>query len=108
MEGWIMACKNCKTEHLVIVDAKCSDLCNVDYKGQSKQGYVPDDMGIGGGNYIKFSYCPNCGMMNGDFPINVNLKDEEYIDEDDLLEDWDRIRAVSFTDRELNQKKGIY
>lgn len=79
-----MACKNCKFEHLVAVGAKCSDLCNVDYNGQSKQGYVPDDIGIGGGDYIEFDYCPNCGMMYGDFPKTINLGEEDEIDEENL------------------------
>jgi len=32
-------------------------------------GYVPDDIGIGGNDYVKFKYCLNCGQIQGKFPI---------------------------------------
>jgi hypothetical protein len=32
-------------------------------------GYVPNDLGIGGGDYIQFSYCMDCGKIQGSFPL---------------------------------------
>jgi hypothetical protein len=32
-------------------------------------GYVPRALGIGGGDYIEFEVCLNCGQMQGKYPI---------------------------------------
>jgi hypothetical protein len=38
-------------------------------------GYVPDDLGLGfthgGGDHVTFSYCLNCGQMQGRFPLKL-------------------------------------
>lgn len=62
---------DCKHERAVNVSAKCSDMCCVRVKetGQEKDGYVPDDMGIGGSDYIEFDYCLDCGHMFGEWPL---------------------------------------
>jgi hypothetical protein len=31
--------------------------------------YVRSDIGIGGGDYVSFQYCGNCGQIVGKFPI---------------------------------------
>jgi len=33
--------------------------------------YVPGDFGIGGGDYIRFDYCLECGKIQGDFPLEI-------------------------------------
>lgn len=35
---------------------------------KEKDGYVPSDMGIGGGDYIEFEWCLDCGQIQGTFP----------------------------------------
>jgi hypothetical protein len=38
-------------------------------------GYVPRDIGIGGGDYLKMSYCLDCGQIQGEFPLeNTELE----------------------------------
>jgi len=39
--------------------------------GHDYFGYVPRDMGIGGGDYVKFSYCADCGQIQGEFPVKL-------------------------------------
>jgi hypothetical protein len=39
-------------------------------------GYVPSKMGIGGGDYMEFSYCLDCGQIQGKFPVKVNFDDK--------------------------------
>lgn len=51
-----MSCK-CGSSRIAEINAKC------------KHGYVPHDMGIGGGDYIRFEYCLDCGVMIGNFPL---------------------------------------
>jgi len=63
-----MKCRNCESDRIIDFTGKTSDLCAVDYKGQSYQGECPRDIGIGEGDYTKMVYCLNCGMMQGDFP----------------------------------------
>ncbi len=64
------------------VIAKCSDLCTVSIGDNERNGCgaaVPSDMGIGGGDYIRFAYCLDCGQLDGDsWPMRrCALEDEE-------------------------------
>jgi hypothetical protein len=34
-------------------------------------GYVPIGLGIGAGDYIRFSYCTGCGKIVGEWPIAI-------------------------------------
>jgi hypothetical protein len=49
------------------VVAKCSDCCSVSVEGTDlqKQGYVPRDLGIGGGDYIRFTIDSVTGKIEG-------------------------------------------
>ncbi len=54
--------------------AKCSDCFVATYKNgaitiKDYDGYVPYNMGIGGGDYIEAIYCLDCGQIQGKFPI---------------------------------------
>ncbi len=55
-----------------MVSGKSSD-CNCIYfeeLGLEINGYVPYDLNIGGGDYIEFKYCLDCGQIQGTFPIS--------------------------------------
>jgi len=71
-------CRKCRNNRIATISAKCSDLCNVSIipAKKSHTGYVPDSLGIGGGDYVEFSYCLDCGQMQGDFPISVKDAEE--------------------------------
>lgn len=71
-----MKCQNCGEHKILQVSAKCSDMCNVVYPDNTESidksnGYVPDNIGIGGGDYVEFDYCANCGQIQGKFPIEL-------------------------------------
>jgi len=52
------------------VSAKCSDLFSATLLGASYNGYVPREIGIGGGDFVEFDYCLDCGQIQGDsFPV---------------------------------------
>lgn len=72
-----MACK-CGSERIASVSAKCSDCCCVKYSPEDeyKDGYVPSDMGIGGGDYVEFEWCLDCGLIQGDFPVQTETNEE--------------------------------
>ena len=64
-----MKCTKCGSDHLANVVAKCSDRCFYQVGDHEEDGYVPSDVGIGGGDYIDFKYCLNCGQIQGSFPV---------------------------------------
>jgi hypothetical protein len=82
-----MSCLNCESKRVASVSAKCEDLCRVTLDEAEVDGYVPEDMGIGDGDYIAFDYCLDCGQIQGDFPLGMTEleltggDDEELEDE---------------------------
>ena len=64
-----MKCKRCGGKRVANAGGKTSDMASVSLGDKEKQGYVPRDMGIGGGDYIEFSYCLDCGQMQGKWPL---------------------------------------
>lgn len=66
-------CKRCETP-LLSVSAKCSDRFSLRGGGINHGGYVPKGIGLGdNGDYVRFSYCPNCGQMGGAWPLETPL-----------------------------------
>jgi len=63
-------CDKCGSNRLLEVSSKCSDRCYLTTYQVDYCGYVPDDIGIGGGDYIYFEYCLECGKIQGEFPLN--------------------------------------
>lgn len=65
---------------IIQVSAKCSDCCFVvatDDSGNpfaEEQGYVPDGIGIGGGDYVEFSVDTTTGKIIG-FPTDLTKED---------------------------------
>lgn len=78
-----MTCR-CGSSRTAGVSAKCSDMCVVTVGMNQKEGYVPRDMGIGGGDYIKFSWCLNCGQIQGlgKFPVGRTELEGDAEDEE--------------------------
>ena len=54
------------------MSAKTSDRCHVailtsdDTDDKEHSGYAPQDMGIGGGDYVCFAWCLECGKIQND------------------------------------------
>jgi hypothetical protein len=64
-----MTCFKCQSPRVAMISAKCYDCCYVQLRDSQHDGYVPDDIGIGGGDYVKFSWCLDCGAVQGKFPL---------------------------------------
>lgn len=66
-----MNCQFCESERILAITAKCSDCFNVYARTSDKEvnGEVPTDLSIGGGDYVEFSYCLNCGRIQGTWPL---------------------------------------
>jgi hypothetical protein len=63
-----MSCQHCKSERILELTAKCSDCCGYSLGSFSGDGYVPSGLGIGGGDYVEFNLCLDCGKVQGQFP----------------------------------------
>jgi hypothetical protein len=66
-------CQKCNSGRIMNIDAKTSDMCTVyasnNRPGELEPDYVPDDIGLGGGDYLSLSYCLECGQIQGNFPL---------------------------------------
>jgi len=74
-----MKCRNCKSKRIQSVSAKCGDCCSLTINGKWRSDYVPDDSGIGSGDYIKFDLCLDCGMIQDNFPLSPTALEEEEL-----------------------------
>lgn len=63
-----MECIKCKSDKILSINGKCNDMCFTTYKGKERDGYVPRDLGVGGGDYVSFELCLNCGQVQDTFP----------------------------------------
>lgn len=72
----------CENKRIASVNAKCSDMCYIEFPdGTDSETYVPCDIGIGGGDYIRFNYCMSCGKIQGNFPVEIPKKDDDGEDQ---------------------------
>ena len=64
-------CQNCSGEKLMSVSGKCSDLsfASVEHLSLEHDGYVLSNLNFGGGDYIDFEFCLECGHMQGTWPL---------------------------------------
>lgn len=75
-----MKCQTCKSERIASVTAWCRDSFNASIGAHEYDGYVPKDMGIGGGDGCEFSYCLDCGQMQGTWalgPTDLEQKEDD-------------------------------
>jgi len=73
-------CIRCGSDRVISISGKTSDCYGHNYNGKNYDGYVPDNIGIGGDDYIEFDLCLECGQVQDKFPKQD--PDVEY-DEDD-------------------------
>lgn len=78
-------CQRCSGGRVVSYTAKTSDMNHFSLGEKIRDGYVPDDLGVGGGDYVEFDYCLDCGQLQGYFPLaptelETKLSAAEYIE----------------------------
>jgi len=71
-------CRECGSGRTAHVLARCSDMCGVQVSGRRHHGYVPRDLGIGGGDDVQFTYCLDCGRIQGAFPLSPTSLEEDH------------------------------
>lgn len=62
-------CQRCSSDRLLTVFGKTSDACVVVFGNSEHEGYVPCDVGLGGGDHLEFTVCLECGQIHGEFPL---------------------------------------
>jgi hypothetical protein len=97
-------CINCQSERLAHVTAKCSDMCSISLGSVEQSDYVPDDMGIGGGDYIEIVLCLDCGQLQGKFPLPPTGMEEDIPDAE-LLEFFDECFRTGEKFSEINRNR---
>ena len=76
-----MTCQRCESKRLCHICSKSSDLNNGGIVGVEFGGYVPHDVGVGGGDYVDIQWCLECGQIQGKFPLETP---EKYIKESEV------------------------
>ena len=66
-----MTCDKCESKRILMLSAKCSDLFHAYIGDKEINGYVPNNLNIGGGDYVEFNSCLDCGKIQGEFPVNT-------------------------------------
>lgn len=103
-----MSCSRCKSNRIASIGSKSSDMNTTSIGDAEKEGYVPDDMGIGGGDYVEFNWCLECGQIQGQFPLlpcELETGGEDEEDTDD--EDTRGVYALSDKKRQAVQKRWV-
>ena len=70
----MQTCQKCKSDRILVVNGKTSDLCFALFKDKEHEGYVPEKLNIGGGDYLEFSVCLECGQLQGKWPVKKDPK----------------------------------
>jgi len=70
-------CQSCKSERIIFIQGIVNECCMVTIGENEHDGYVPSDLGIGGGDDIKLEYCADCGQLQGDFPLQPSKIEQQ-------------------------------
>lgn len=67
-----VSCQRCGSHRVAQAGGKCSDLGYFYMGSIDHDGYVPEGVGIGGGDDVDITYCLDCGQMQGTFPLPIS------------------------------------
>lgn len=68
----------CGSERTLSVSGKVSDLCYSSVGDRQRDGGTPYGMNIGGGDYLEFKLCLDCGKVAGTFPVTEDAVNEAF------------------------------
>jgi len=64
-----MPCQKCNSERVLGVSGKTSDMCSMRLGATRHSDYVTYDLNLGGGDYLEFDLCLECGQLQGKWPV---------------------------------------
>jgi hypothetical protein len=82
-----VSCQRCQSHRVASAGGKCSDLGYFTMGSIDHDGYVPDEVGIGGGDYVEITYCLDCGQLKGKWPLETSPIERGVSDDDDEDDD---------------------
>jgi len=62
-------CIHCGAARVLDVVVKCSDAAMLRMNGISHDGYMPHNLGLGGGDYLEFAVCLECARLQRTGPV---------------------------------------
>ena len=70
------SCQKCKSDRILEICGKTSDMCFARFKDKEQSDYVPGGFNIddGTGDYLEFDLCLQCGQVQGKWPVKKNPK----------------------------------
>lgn len=74
---------DCASPKIMSVSGKVSDMCDVKipHMAIDHEGYVPGGLGVGSGDYLRFSVCLICGKLQNFKPMTDEAIREVFEDE---------------------------
>lgn len=66
-----MSCQQCSSHRVMKVSSHASDMHNASIGHQRHCGYLPYDIGLGGGDDLRMEFCLDCGQIQGTFPLPI-------------------------------------
>lgn len=79
-----MNCSRCSSERVASLNSKSSDCNQVTIGVAEHLGYVPKGMGIGGGDYIEFDWCLDCGTIQGINRLPLTDLEQGELEDDEV------------------------
>lgn len=69
-----MVCKKCESERSITISGKVSDLCavTINHLSFTTEGYPPLIPNVCGNEMIRFTFCVDCGTIQGYQPMSDN------------------------------------
>lgn len=75
-----MRCQRCDSDRILYAFSHGRDCQTVEIRGTEHDGYMPQDLGIGGGDEMAIKVCLDCGQLQGKWPLpkaSLELDDAE-------------------------------
>ena len=67
-----VSCQKCGSHRVADAGGKCSDLGHFIMGSIEHDGYIPEGVGIGGGDDVSLTYCLDCCQIQGTFPLPIS------------------------------------
>jgi len=76
-----MSCQRCKSDRLMSINGKTSDMFSMNSGDKEMDGYVPTNLFFGQdcfGDYISLTFCLDCGQIQAAFPVSRSTVDDAF------------------------------
>lgn len=64
------SCQRCSYPRVITIQSHAVDMHSARVGTREHDGYLPHDLGLGGGDDLRVTYCLHCGQIQGEFPLS--------------------------------------